>query len=97
MSKIRFNVGGAFAKSKQLMMFFFRNKSVLDDFEITVYDGTNSCQWNGGRINRDILYTDDAINFYYRNNITIALTFTNPIIDINDKLGNELLEKFHKR
>ena len=82
MSKIRFNIGGAFAKSKQLMMFLFRNKAALQQFDITVYDGTNSCAWNGGRINRDITYTDEAIDFYYRNNITVALTFTNPIINI---------------
>ena len=96
MSKIRFNVGGAFAKKDQLILFFFRNEDILEKYDITVYDGTNNCQWNGGRINRDISYTDKAINFYYRNNITIALTFTNPVIDLGDKVGNELLEKFHK-
>ena len=96
MKKIRFNVGGAFAKADQLMMFFFKNRAALKLFDITVYDGTNNCQWNGGRINRDISYTDKTIDFYYRNNISVALTFTNPIININDKVGNDLLEKFHR-
>ena len=78
------------------MMFFFKNKHILEYFDITVYDGINNCQWNGGRINRDISYTDKVIDFYYRNNITIALTFTNPVIDIQDVVGHELLEKFHR-
>ena len=96
MSLMRFNIGGAFAKSEQLMMFFFKNKDILKKYNFTVYDGTNSCSWNGGRINRDIVYTDEIINFYYRNNISIALTFSNPIVNLNDEIGNELLHKFHK-
>ena len=94
--RTRYNIGGAFAKQQQLLMFFFRNKQVLDRYDITVYDGTNSCAWNGGRINRDIKWTDKAIDFYYRNNISIALTFTNGVIDLDDPIGNELLHKFHR-
>jgi hypothetical protein len=94
--KMRFNIAGAFSKSEQLLMFFVRNKTVLSKFDITVYDGISRCKWNGGRINRDIDYTDDVIDFYYRNNISIALTFTNPVIDCKDSLGNELLKKFHR-
>jgi hypothetical protein len=94
--KLRFNIGGAFAQSNQLIMFFHRNKENLNRFDITVYDGISNCSWNGGRINRDITYTDEVINFYYRNNISIALTFSNPIVDLDDKTGNELLQKFHK-
>ena len=95
-NRIRFNIAGAFAKASQLIMFFFKHKDILNRFNITVYDGTNSCQWNGGRINRDITYTDETIDFYYRHNISIALAFTNPVIDLNDEIGNHLLEKFHR-
>lgn len=96
MSKIRFNIAGAFSKKDQLMMFFFKNKDILNDYSFTVYDGINNCKWNGGRINRDIQFDQQAIDFYYRNRISIALTFTNPIIDIKDPVGNLLLEKFHQ-
>ena len=93
---MRFNVAGAFSKSTELKMYIFRNKSTLKDIDITVYDGINNCPWNGGRINRDVFHDDDTIDFYYRNEITIALTFTNPVVDLTDQIGNELLEKFHR-
>ena len=92
---MRINIAGAFSKSKELRLFIIRNKKLIKDFDITVYDGINNCPWNGGRINRDITYDQDTIDFYYRNNITIALTFTNPVIDVTDTIGNELLEYFH--
>ena len=94
---MRFNIGGAFAKSVELKLYFVKNKPLIKKFDITVYDGINNCAWNGGRINRDICYDDDTIDFYYRNNISIALTFTNPVIDLSDEIGNMLLEKFHKK
>jgi hypothetical protein len=94
---MRFNIAGAFSKSKELRLYFFNNKNIIKNFDITVYDGINNCPWNGGRINRDICYDDKVVNFYYRNNISIALTFTNPVIDLTDKTGNELLKKFHKK
>jgi len=92
---VRVNIAGAFAKKNELKMFIFKNKPLFRNMDVTVYDGINNCPWNGGRINRDIYYDDDTINFYYRNNISIALTFTNPVIDIDNVIGNELLEKFH--
>lgn len=93
---MRFNIAGAFSKAEQLLPYIIRNKNIIDKFEITVYDGINNCSWNGGRINRDVNYTQSIIDFYYNNNITIALTFTNPVIDLNCETGNHLLEKFHR-
>lgn len=99
--KLRFNIGGAFTKAEQLMMFFFKNKEVLQTYDFTVFDGINNCSWNGGRVNRDVHWTDTVVDFYRRNNISVALTFTgaadytNQTIDLDDKVGNELLEKFH--
>jgi hypothetical protein len=86
-------VSGAFIKFKELSLYFMKNKVK----NITVYDGINDCKWNGGRINRSIFYKQSQIDFYYNRNINIALTFSNPIINLDDKLGNELLEKFHKK
>lgn len=93
---MRFNIAGAFSKSRELMLYFFKNKNIIKNFDVIVYDGINNCAWNGGRINRDISFSDSVIDFYYRNNISIALTFTNPVIDLDDKTGNMLLEKFHR-
>ena len=93
---MRFNIAGAFSKSRELMLYFFKHKDIIKNFDITVYDGINNCPWNGGRINRDISFDEQTIDFYYRNNISIALTFTNPLVDLNDEIGNMLLEKFHK-
>jgi len=87
-----YNVAGAFSKFKVLSLFILKNHIK----NITVYDGINMCKWNGGRINTENFYKDSQIDFYYKRNINIALTFSNHIIDINDKVGNELLQKFHK-
>lgn len=94
--KPRINIAGAFAKKHLLVPWFFKNKAALKSIDVTVYDGINLCPWNGGRINRDIHYDDKTLNFYYRNNITVALTFTNPVIDLNNSIGLHLLEKFHR-
>jgi hypothetical protein len=94
---MRLNIAGAFSKSKEIRLYITLNKHLLEAFDVTVYDGINCCPWNGGRINRDVNYDNDMIEFYYRHNIDIALTFTNPIVDTTNKIGNELLEKFHKR
>jgi hypothetical protein len=69
---------------------------MVDNSKLVVYDGINKCRWNGGRINRDVVYNDALIEYYYSKNISIALTFSNHKINVNDSLGNELLEKFHK-
>ena len=92
-----FMIAGAFSKFKKLAIFFTKHKELLKNNTFTVYDGINMCHWNGGRINEEIYWTQSQINYYYRNNISIALTFSNHIIDINDRVGNELLEKFHRK
>src|SRR6056300_1518139 len=93
---IEVNIGGAFSQKEFLLRYFLANKDITKEMQITVYDGVNTCPWNGGRINRNIQYTDDVINFYYRNNISIALTFTNNVISLDDPTGNHLLNKFHR-
>jgi len=92
---MNYMIAGAFSKFKELSLFLLKNNPQLNN-NITVYDGINNCSWNGGRINRDIYYKDHMINFYYNRNINIALTFSNFEIDLNDIVGNQLLNKFHK-
>lgn len=89
-------VGGAIGKFNQIAQFIVRNKNIFDTVKLTVYDGINNCKWNGGRINRNCFYTQDQLDFYYNHNVDIKLVFTNPVIDVDDKVGNELLEKFHR-
>lgn len=93
---IEVNIGGAFSQKEFLLRYLLKNKHVAKKLKLTVYDGINTCSWNGGRINRDLKYSDDVINFYYRNNINIALTFTNNIVSLDDEVGNHLLAKFHR-
>jgi len=90
---MRYLIAGAFSKTLPIMKFLSR---YTGDADITVYDGINKCKWNGGRINRDIEYSDGVINYYCKKNIGVALTFTNHNIDLNDPVGISLLEKFHR-
>jgi len=90
---MRYLIAGAFSKILPIMKFL---SAYNGDSRIVVYDGINKCKWNGGRINRDVWYSDGAINYYYNRNISIALTFTNHNIDLDDEGGNHLLSKFHK-
>jgi hypothetical protein len=89
----RFLLAGAFSKSKVLIKFLSKYKG---DSEIVVYDGINKCRWNGGRINREIYYSQGLIDYYYSKDIRIALTMTNHKINLKDEVGNHLLEKFHR-
>lgn len=73
---------------KELPVLKLLNKNI----KFNVYEGPNLCQWNGGRINRDIQLTKEMIEKYNSFGISISLTFTNSIIDLNDKIGNELLQ-----
>jgi hypothetical protein len=90
---MRYLLAGAFSRSIALIKFLSHYNGTA---ELVVYDGINKCRWNGGRINRDIGYTDGLINYYYSKGIKIALTMTNHKINLDDEVGNHLLEKFHK-
>lgn len=89
---INLNLAGAVvhydAFIKHLPVFKLKNKNI----NINVYEGPNLCQWNGGRINRNIKLTQDIIQRYNKFGITISLTFTNPTIDLSDPIGNDLLK-----
>jgi hypothetical protein len=70
--KGRFLLAGAFSRTKSLIQFLSKYRG---ESELVVYDGVNKCKWNGGRINRDIFYTDGLINYYYSKDIKIALNY----------------------
>ncbi|MAF36179.1 hypothetical protein CL622_03620 [archaeon] len=93
---IRLNIAGGFSKFNELRYFFKLIPEIHDICKITVYDGICSCAWNGGRINRDLPADESICQYYYDNDISIALTFTNPVIDISDPVGNEILKRFHR-
>jgi len=90
---MRYLLAGAFSRSLALVQFFAKHKG---DDDFVVYDGVNRCRWNGGRLNRNIFYNDGMIEYYYQHNVGIALTMSNPTIDLSDDVGNHLLEKFHR-
>lgn len=78
---------------KHFAMFFLNiNKLKEYPFNFSVFDGPNLCPWNGGRINQDITLTEKMVSFYNKHNIGVFLTFSNSIIDLENKIGNELLE-----
>lgn len=93
---IRLNIAGAFAKHNEIKLFLHQMPDIFKFCKITVYDGIRDCSWNGGRINRGVYDRDDIAEFYYDHDISVALTLTNPVIDINDAKGNDILKKYHR-
>jgi len=91
---MRYLLAGAFSKSIPLIKFL--SQRLVDSDQLIVYDGINKCSWNGGRINREVFYSDALIEYYYSKGISIALTMSNHRINLADETGNHLLEKFHK-
>jgi len=86
------NIAGAVTHFDELIVNILKVRSKNKDINFTVYDGPNLCRWNGGRVNRDIVLEPRMIEMYNKLGIKVALTFTNPIIELDDKVGNELLE-----
>lgn len=91
---MRYLIAGAFSKTIPIIKAL---GNYTGNADIVVYDGINHCKWNGGRINRDVEYNNGVVEYYYNKGIKIALTFTNHNIDLDDPLGNQLLERFHKK
>ena len=90
-SNVKLNVAGAVVHYntfiKKLPVLNLVNKNI----SFNVYEGPNLCQWNGGRINRDITLTRQMIERYNSFGISVSLTFTNPVIDMNHQPGHDLL------
>ena len=93
---VNVNIAGAVVHYNELIKALPILKLKNKNISFTVYEGPNLCQWNGGRINRDIQITPEIIERYNKFGISVSLTFTNPVIDLNDIIGNELLEMLDK-
>ena len=89
---MKLNIAGAVAHYdrliKELPVLKLRNKNI----QFTVFDGPNLCKWNGGRVNRDITLTPDMVDRYNKFGISVCLIFSNPHINLDDTVGNDLLE-----
>ena len=94
---ITWNIAGGFCMYHLIIPYFTENKLWDTYKKIVVYDGLNHCAWNGGRVNNSATYSDDIRDHYYDLGWSINLTFTNPIINLADSLGNFLLHKMHRK
>lgn len=84
------NIAGAFCKFKLLKLIILKYKGNLP---LAVYDGVEDCKWNGGRINNGNKFDKNILDYYNNKNIPVFLTFSNSQINLDDKIGNELLEQ----
>ena len=100
--KINFLIAGAFSNYKRIVSHYIHNRKIYQKYNsITVYDGICNCHWNGGRPNNPKLniYSkeiQEQKELYYKIGWKIGLTFSNPVIDLGDQVGNFLLKEFHK-
>jgi len=94
--KMHWNIAGAFIKHDIIMDYFTKNNLFKRYGHISVYDGIENCTWNGGRLHKHVPYVKEVRDRYYDLGWSINLTFTNPVIDLEDVKGNYLLEEFHK-
>lgn len=90
---MRLSFGGALTQQPVFEKNLFKLKHLQQKgYQITVFDGPNLCKWNGGRANIEVYLTPELLEWYNNNNIGVNLTFTNNVVDINDPVGNQLLE-----
>ena len=93
MKKIHVKIAGAFSHYNTLLPLLLKYRQ---HFDFSVFDGINRCKWNGGRVNRDIFDTPKQKAGYDALGVGIAFTFSNPEIDLNDPVGNDILERYHE-
>jgi hypothetical protein len=93
---LTFVVAGAFSHFSDISLFVLRNPGFLARNRLVVYDGVDDCAWNGGRINRDVPFDRAKADFYHSRGVGVALTFSNYRINLDDPVGNRLLEELHR-
>jgi hypothetical protein len=85
-------LSGGVAKYELLLLYMLKNRSLFKDVELTYYDMPDNCVWNGGRINRNIEFSDKMLNTFNKYKQGMCLGFTNNVIlDVGDETGNKLL------
>lgn len=87
------NLGGAFARFEVLKAFIEDHTDELSSF--CVFDGPRLCPWNGGRVNENVWDTEQQKNYWRDNNVPVCLTFSNPVVDLDNIVGNQLLQDYH--
>lgn len=92
MKKPHVKISGAFTHYDKILPMLVKYRSVID---FAVYDGIRECDWNGGRVNRNLYDTPKQKATLDALGVGIALAFSNPTIDLSDPVGNELLEHYH--
>lgn len=90
--KPHIKIAGAFTHYEKIIPVILKHRNLID---FSVYDGINECRWNGGRINRPVFDNNTHKKAYETLGVGISLAFSNPVIDLNDVVGNELLERYH--
>jgi hypothetical protein len=96
MKKIHVKIAGAVKHHSMFKLIKSDLKKWLKFSDISVYDGPNLCPWNGGRINRNISINSDMVKWYNDMGIGVFFTFSNPVIDISNEIGNDLLNMISK-
>ena len=82
--KLNVLIGGGISMFDKLSNFIDTNEDIFEYINLNVYDGLNNCKWNGGRVNRNIFYTEEQIEYYKQKDIGFKLVFTNDIVNIHD-------------
>jgi hypothetical protein len=89
---ITLNVGGCFAYPNN----FLKCMNKLKHYKVNSYDSFMYCKWNGGRYNYGVEFKESLLDFYNKKGIGVFLTFSNDVINLNDKEGNYYLDIFNK-
>ena len=89
--------GGVVYPKEQILSCIVQAKIKFRDSKFNVFDCTHNHPWCGGRDNiKELRLTEELLNYYNSKNIGFYITFSNYIIDVNDKLGNQILEMLNQ-
>lgn len=89
--------GGVVYPQEKVLSWIVQAKIKFRDSKFNVFDCTHNHPWCGGRENiKELRLTEELLNYYNSKNIGFYITFSNHIIDVNDKLGNQILEMLNQ-
>jgi len=89
--------GGVVYPKERILSWIVQTKIKFRDSTFNVFDCTHNHPWCGGRNNiKELRLTEELLNYYNSKNIGFYITFSNYIIDVNDKLGNQILEMLNQ-
>jgi collagenase-like PrtC family protease len=89
--------GGVVYPKEKILNWIVQTKIKIRDSKFNVFDCTHNHPWCGGRNNiKELKLTEELLNYYNRKNIGFYVPFSNYIIDLNDRVGNEILEMLNQ-